>query len=203
MSTESSCLTTSCPITSPQGQTYLSGVKCAANCAWANRRCITHWAREALCQALGRRQEDAGLELVYDVAHNIAKIEEHEVHGFHADKDEAVIEHTAYEIAKRRLKEEGHAVADVHDQTELGYDLKCQGHCAKVFEVKGMSQPRDIPFEESQVKAAQQKKDYILVCIYNLPTHPNKVGYKEIPHPERIWIAVEKARVPKDQWLSV
>lgn len=124
------------------------------------------------------------------------------VHGFRADKDEVVIEHTAYEIAKKRLK--GHVVADVHDQTEVGYDLKCQGHCAKVFEVKGMVQPRDVPLEGSQVNAAQQKgEDYILVCVYNLPAHPDKVGYKEIPNPQKIWHLVEKARVPKEGWLSV
>ena len=128
--------------------------------------------------------------------------EEMGVHGFHADKDEALIEHTAYEIAKRKLKD--HVVADVHDKTELGYDLECKGHCTKVFEVKGMSAPRDVPLEESQVKAAQQKKeDYILVCVYNLPAHPDKVGYKEIPNPQNIWTPVEKARVPKDRWLLV
>lgn len=136
------------------------------------------------------------LEKVYQ------SFEEMGVHGFHADKDEAVIEHTAYEIAKKKLKD--HVIADVHDRTELGYDLECKGHCTKVFEVKGMALPRDVPLEESQVNAAQQKKeDYILVCIYNLPAHPDKVGYKEIPNPQNIWNPVEKARVPKDRWLSV
>ncbi|MFC1875185.1 RtcB family protein [Chloroflexota bacterium] len=69
------------PLDSPEGKAYLSAMKCAANYAWANRQCITHWARESFCQTLGRRQEDIGLELVYDVTHNIAKVEEHTVHG--------------------------------------------------------------------------------------------------------------------------
>ncbi len=69
------------PVTSPEGQSYLSAMRCAANFAWANRQCIAHWVREAFCNVLGKSQEDAGLELVYDVAHNIAKIEEHEVDG--------------------------------------------------------------------------------------------------------------------------
>ena len=69
------------PIDSREGQAYLAAMRCAANYAWANRQCITHWVRESFCEVLGRREEDAGLELVYDVAHNIAKIEEHEVNG--------------------------------------------------------------------------------------------------------------------------
>jgi tRNA-splicing ligase RtcB len=54
---------------------------CAANYAWANRQCIAHWVREAFCDTLGKSESDAGLELVYDVAHNIAKIEEHSWEG--------------------------------------------------------------------------------------------------------------------------
>jgi tRNA-splicing ligase RtcB len=56
-------------------------MRCAANYAWANRQCITHWVREAFCRVLGKSEKDAGLELIYDVTHNIAKIEEHEVDG--------------------------------------------------------------------------------------------------------------------------
>jgi tRNA-splicing ligase RtcB len=69
------------PIKSPEGQAYLSAMRCASNYAWANRQCIAHWVRQSFCQVLGKRNEEAGLELVYDVAHNIAKIEEYEVDG--------------------------------------------------------------------------------------------------------------------------
>ncbi len=69
------------PVKSPEGQAYLAAMRCAANYAWANRQCITHWVRESFCRVLGKREADAGLELVYDVAHNIAKIEEHQVDG--------------------------------------------------------------------------------------------------------------------------
>ncbi len=69
------------PVSSPEGKDYLAAMKCAANFAWANRQCITHWVRESFCQATGRCEEDAGLEVVYDVAHNIAKIEKHTVEG--------------------------------------------------------------------------------------------------------------------------
>jgi len=69
------------PIKSPEGQAYLSAMWCAANYAWANRQCITHWVRQSFCQIMGKSEAAAGLELVYDVTHNIAKIEEHEVSG--------------------------------------------------------------------------------------------------------------------------
>ena len=69
------------PVDSQEGRNYLSAMRCAANYAWANRQCITHWVRESFCDVLGKGEEEAGLELVYDVAHNIAKIEEYEVDG--------------------------------------------------------------------------------------------------------------------------
>ncbi len=69
------------PLNSKEGQDYLAAMRCAANYAWANRQCIAHWVRESFCKVMGRREEDAGLELIYDVTHNIAKIEKHEVNG--------------------------------------------------------------------------------------------------------------------------
>ena len=69
------------PVKSPEGQAYLSAMRCAANYAWANRQCITHWVRQSFCQILGKSEKEAGLELIYDVTHNIAKIEEHKVNG--------------------------------------------------------------------------------------------------------------------------
>jgi tRNA-splicing ligase RtcB len=69
------------PVNSPEGKHYLSAMRCAANYAWANRQCITHWVREAFCRVMEVSERDAGLELIYDVTHNIAKIEEHEKEG--------------------------------------------------------------------------------------------------------------------------
>ncbi len=69
------------PVKSAEGQAYLSAMRGAANYAWANRQCITHWVREAFCRVMGMGDVAAGLELIYDVTHNIAKIEEHEVDG--------------------------------------------------------------------------------------------------------------------------
>ena len=69
------------PIKSSEGQDYLAAMACAANYAWTNRQCIVHWVRESLVKVLGKSRRELGLEQVYDVAHNIAKIEEYTVNG--------------------------------------------------------------------------------------------------------------------------
>jgi len=69
------------PIQSPEGRDYLAAMAAAANYAWANRQCIAHWTRESLAKVLGKSQQQLGLEQIYDVAHNIAKIEEHTSNG--------------------------------------------------------------------------------------------------------------------------
>jgi tRNA-splicing ligase RtcB (3'-phosphate/5'-hydroxy nucleic acid ligase) len=67
------------PVTSEEGQAYLGGMACAANFAWANRQAIAHWVRESFERVMGSGAHKMGMHQVYDVAHNIAKIEEHEV----------------------------------------------------------------------------------------------------------------------------
>ena len=69
------------PVKSAEGRDYLAAMACAANYAWANRQCITHWARECFMKVFGKSPRQIGLEMVYDVAHNIAKIESYEVEG--------------------------------------------------------------------------------------------------------------------------
>lgn len=69
------------PVGSQEGSDYLKGMAAAANFAWANRQTITHQVREGFAKIMGAPAEDLGLELVYDVAHNIAKVEEHEIDG--------------------------------------------------------------------------------------------------------------------------
>jgi tRNA-splicing ligase RtcB len=69
------------PVKSPEGQAYFAAMACAANYAWANRQCITHWASESFAKVFNKSPRDLGMRVVYDVAHNIAKIEEHQVEG--------------------------------------------------------------------------------------------------------------------------
>ncbi|MDZ7261105.1 MAG: RtcB family protein [candidate division KSB1 bacterium] len=69
------------PVNSPEGQQYFAAMVCAVNYAFANRQVITHWTKEALGKALGMTPKELGLELVYEVAHNIAKMEKHLVDG--------------------------------------------------------------------------------------------------------------------------
>ncbi|PIU83960.1 MAG: RNA-splicing ligase RtcB [Elusimicrobia bacterium CG06_land_8_20_14_3_00_38_11] len=65
------------PVLSDEGKKYFSAMACAANYAFANRQIITHWVRETFMKVLTKSPKDLGLELVYDVAHNIGKFEEH------------------------------------------------------------------------------------------------------------------------------
>ncbi len=69
------------PVNSPEGKRYYSAMACAANYAWCNRQAITHWVRLAFEQVLGQSEGRLGLDIVYDVAHNVAKFETHLVDG--------------------------------------------------------------------------------------------------------------------------
>jgi tRNA-splicing ligase RtcB len=65
------------PFKSPEAQDYFAAMAAAANFAWTNRQIITHWVRGSFKQVFKRDPEELGLEVIYDIAHNIAKIEEH------------------------------------------------------------------------------------------------------------------------------
>jgi len=69
------------PVNSPEGKAYLGAMRCAANYAWANRQCLMHLTRKVFERILGASWEDLGMFLIYDVAHNIAKIEKYTVAG--------------------------------------------------------------------------------------------------------------------------
>jgi tRNA-splicing ligase RtcB len=69
------------PVRSPEGQRYLHAMRCAVNYAFANRQVIAHLARECMAGSLGMTVESLRLRTVYEVAHNIAKVERHTVEG--------------------------------------------------------------------------------------------------------------------------
>lgn len=69
------------PIRSDLGRRYLAAMACAANYAWANRQILMHWTREILMKTLGLSPLELGMELLYDVCHNIAKMENHTFEG--------------------------------------------------------------------------------------------------------------------------
>jgi len=69
------------PVLSAEGQRYLEAMACAANFAFTNRQMITHWVRETFEQVFRKGPRDLKLDLIYDVCHNIAKIENHSVNG--------------------------------------------------------------------------------------------------------------------------
>jgi tRNA-splicing ligase RtcB len=69
------------PFHSNEGQDYFAAMKCGINMSFANRQTILHRIRESFSRVFGQAPEDLGLHQVYDVAHNTAKLEEHEVDG--------------------------------------------------------------------------------------------------------------------------
>ncbi|MDD5506453.1 MAG: RtcB family protein, partial [Candidatus Omnitrophica bacterium] len=69
------------PVASDEGKAYLSAMKCAANYAWCNRQCLMHLTRQVFEKVFGSSWQKLGMFLIYDVAHNIAKIEKHKVGG--------------------------------------------------------------------------------------------------------------------------
>lgn len=69
------------PGKSREAEDYLPAMASACNFAWSNRQMITHWIRQAFEKVLNQPVDSIGLKLIYDIAHNIAKIEEHQVDG--------------------------------------------------------------------------------------------------------------------------
>jgi len=69
------------PIKSPEGRNYLAAMSAAANYAWANRQAIRYWTEQVFLNVLNVSPSSLGMSMVYDVAHNIAKFERHEVEG--------------------------------------------------------------------------------------------------------------------------
>jgi hypothetical protein len=68
-------------ITSQEGQDYLAAMAAAANYAWVNRSSMTFLTRQTFAKAFGKTPDELDMHLIYDVSHNIAKIEEHVIDG--------------------------------------------------------------------------------------------------------------------------
>jgi len=69
------------PFESPEGRDYFAAMKCGLNMSFANRQVILHRIREVFSEVFGRSAEDLGMRMIYDVAHNTAKLEKHSVDG--------------------------------------------------------------------------------------------------------------------------
>ena len=76
------------PFKSKEGQQYFSAMKGAANYAWANRQCLTHWTREVFLMLFKLSPRDLGMKVVFDVAHNIAK---EEIHLINSKKQRLIV----------------------------------------------------------------------------------------------------------------
>ena len=70
---------------SKEAQNYIQAMAAASNYAWANRQMMTHWIRETFEDVMGKSAKDMEMDILYDVAHNIAKMETHKVHNREED----------------------------------------------------------------------------------------------------------------------
>ena len=77
------------PNNSEEGESYRAAMFAALNFAWSNRQMITHWTRKSIERVFNQTEADLDMKLVYDVAHNIAKVEKHKVDG----KERKVVVH--------------------------------------------------------------------------------------------------------------
>ena len=77
------------PNSSEEGESYRKAMFAALNFAWSNRQMITHWTRKSFERVFKQSESDLDMRLVYDVAHNIAKVEKHKIDG----KDRSVVVH--------------------------------------------------------------------------------------------------------------
>ena len=77
------------PNTSEEGESYRKAMFAALNFAWSNRQMITHWTRKSFERVFKKSESDLEMKLVYDVAHNIAKVEKHKIDG----KERSVVVH--------------------------------------------------------------------------------------------------------------
>jgi len=77
------------PNTSEEGESYRKAMFAALNFAWSNRQMITHWTRKSFERVFKKSESDLDMKLVYDVAHNIAKVEKHKIDG----KEKSVVVH--------------------------------------------------------------------------------------------------------------
>jgi tRNA-splicing ligase RtcB len=77
------------PNNSEEGESYRAAMFAALNFAWSNRQMLTHWTRKSIERVFNQSESDLDMKLVYDVAHNIAKVEKHKVDG----KERKVVVH--------------------------------------------------------------------------------------------------------------
>src|SRR5881397_2181857 len=70
-----------CPSKSPEAEDYVAAMSAACNFAWVNRQMITHWARQAFEKVFQRTADSMDMRIVYDVCHNVAKVESHKIDG--------------------------------------------------------------------------------------------------------------------------
>jgi tRNA-splicing ligase RtcB len=182
------------PFQSEEGQKYYSAMACAANNAFANRQVITHNVRQAFAKIFKKTPEEMEMNLIYDVAHNIAKIEKHEVDG----KSKKVIVHRkgstrgfgpGHEELAKIYKETGQPVI-VGGSMETG-SYVCVGTEKAMLETFGSTmhgsgrvmsrtKAKEIVKGKQLQKEMEKKGIYVKTATYSGLAEEAGIAYKDI-----------------------
>jgi len=128
------------PFKSKEGQAYFSAMAGAANFAFANRQLIMHKVRQVFEKVFGKSAETLGMKLVYDVAHNIAKIEKHELAG------------GRWQVADDKAKQQG-----------LNNTTSDQPRATRKLVVHRKGASRSFPGQPVIIGGSMETKSYLLV----------------------------------------
>ncbi len=177
------------PIKSKEAQDYLAAMHCGIHYAWTNRQMITHWIRRSFEEVMEVDAETLGMDLVYDVSHNIAKRETHEVDGRKRD---------VYVHRKGATRSFGPGHEDLHrDYRDVGQPVLIPGDMGTAsYVLHGTQGAMDETFgstchgagrkkSRTQARREQRGQDVIRELrdqgIY-VKAASNKVAAEEAPH---------------------
>ncbi len=182
------------PLSSPEAADYFAAMGCAINFAFANRQVMTHFARTAIAEHLGGPAQSLGLSTVYDVCHNIAKWETHEVDG---EKRRLCVHRKGatrafgpgHEAVPKRYRHIGQPVLVPGDMGRYSYVLagteramketfgsSCHGAGRRLSRVKAKRKAQGRPlFEELEAKGVYVRADSRRTVAEEMPE-----AYKDV-----------------------
>jgi len=143
----------------PRARDYFAAMKCGLNMSFANRQVILHQIREVFSEVFGRSAEDLGMQMIYDVAHNTAKLEKHIVDG----KEKTLLVHRkgatrafgpGRDEVAARYREIGQPVD--HWRFDGNWFLSARGHNIRrrdIFQYSARKRPHNEPHQGAQAMA--------------------------------------------------
>ncbi|MEM1534913.1 MAG: RtcB family protein [Candidatus Pacearchaeota archaeon] len=195
------------PFNSKEGQDYFAAMKCAMNMSWANRQVILHRIREVFSRVFGKDAEALGLKQLYDVAHNSAKLERHEVDGKKRDllvhrKGATRAFIAGMEGIPKRYADEGQPVIIGGSMETGSYLLVAQPKARETFystahgsgRTLSRHQAKKMVKGEKLIKEMQERGIYVRTVSYAGVAEEAGLAYKNI---DAVAEATEQAGISK------